>query len=350
VLKAAFLIPGDIDLPTGGYRYDREVLARLPAAGFAVRRVALGASFPAPGEADIASAVAAMAAESRDTALMVDGLALGAMPPEALQPFASRLIAVHHHPLGLEAGLEEARARWLIENERAVLRHAAAVIVTSHDTARIVAELLEVPKARITVAEPGTDAAGRASGSGSGTLNLLAVGTMSARKAFDLLARALAPLTTLGWHMTIAGAADRDPAALSAFQRAVADAGIAARVTLTGAVDKETLDALYDRADVFVSSSLYEGYGMALAEALARGLPMVASTGGAAASTVPDAAALKVPPGDGPALTAALRTILTDGPRRLRMADAAWAAAALLPDWDDTARTVAETVTKVIRP
>ena len=129
--------------------------------------------------------------------------------------------------------------------------------------------------------------------------------------------------------------------AAASLRRAVAEAGLSGRVVLAGAVAAAELERLYDAADVFVSPSLFEGYGMVLTEAMAHGLPLVASTGGAAAETVPDAAALKVPPGDVPALRDALRDMIADPDLRRARADAAWVAGQALPRWPDTAAKVA---------
>jgi glycosyltransferase involved in cell wall biosynthesis len=195
----------------------------------------------------------------------------------------------------------------------------------------------------VTVAEPGCALQPRAVGTGD-PLQVLAVGAISARKAYPDLVRALAALSGVDWRLTIVGSTTLSPDAVSELKATIGACGVGARVVLAGALDDAQLAERFHRADVFAMSSLFEGYGMALTEALSRGLPIVTSSGGAAAETVPDSAALKTPPGDVPALAAALRKVLTDAPFRRRMADAAWAAGALLPSWDDTARDIADVV------
>src|SRR4029079_14446592 len=96
----------------------------------------------------------------------------------------------------------------------------------------------------------------------------------------------------------IGGPTDRSPEALAAVDAAIRDAGLGERIEITGPLDEKQLAEQYASADAFVIASLYEGYGMVLAEAMARGLPVVCTTGGAAPETVPDGAGIKVPPGD----------------------------------------------------
>ncbi len=338
-----FCIPGDLALPTGGYRYDREMLARLPAQGIAIRHLPLGGGYPAPGAGDIADTKAHLKACNPRHILLIDGLALGAMPPEMIAALPHRVVALVHHPLGLEAGLTAERAALLLANERAVLAHVRHIIVTSPATKRILINDLGLSDRSITVAEPGTERAPRGAGGGS-SLQVLAVGAVSERKAYDHLVKALMPLQGMDWRLTIAGSLTLQPDATAALRETIDRSGVPDRITLAGALDDIDLAALYAKADLFAMSSLFEGYGMALTEALARGLPIVASSGGAAAETLPDLAAIKVAPGDIGALTDALRRVMSDGALRRRMGDAAWAAAALLPSWDDTARDIADVI------
>jgi glycosyltransferase involved in cell wall biosynthesis len=217
-------------------------------------------------------------------------------------------------------------------------------------TARTLATDFGVPSARIAVAMPGTDPAARATGSAGGPVAVLAVGSVVPRKGYDVLVRALeidAAAHGADWKLHIVGALDRSPPTVETLRDQIARAGLGARIDIAGPKPREALDESYGRADIFVLASHYEGYGMVLAEALARGLPIVTTTGGAAAETVPDGAALKVPPGDPRALQQALRRLMNDADLRARLADAAWAAGQHLPRWSDTAATIAQVIKEV---
>jgi len=348
VSEIVFAIPGDLALPTGGYAYDRRLLAEWRAAGVSARHLALPGSFPDPTPDDLMETGRAILSQPFDCALLIDGLAYGAFPESIAAGLAGRVVALVHHPLGLETGLPPERAASLLAGEAAALRHASAIIVTSATTKRHLVADFGLDEARITVAVPGVDAAPRARGSGGGAVSLLAVGSLVPRKGYDVLVTALAGLADRDWRLTIIGADDRAPATTQALRAQIAQAGLDDRITLAGAVPDATLAEAYDRADLFVMPSLFEGYGMVLTEALARGLPILCTTGGAAAETVPDEAAVKVAPGDADALAKGLVTLIDDAARRARLGDAAWAAAGSLPRWRDTAATVAEICRKVM--
>lgn len=348
MVAAVFAIPGDISLPTGGYTYDREVLARLPAAGIEVAHLALPSGYPNPSPLDLARTCEQIAATPSDAVLLIDGLAYGAMPAKLIRCFDRPIVALVHHPLCLEAGLPPSRAEALRNLETTALALARRVVVTSPMTARTLAADFGVPAERVIVAEPGTDAAPRARGSATrGGLTLLAVGSVVPRKGYDVLVRALemdAEEHEPSWHLKIVGALDRSPPTLEALRAQIARSGLDTRVEITGPKSRVELDALYDGADIFVLASHYEGYGMVLAEASARGLPIVTTTGGAAAETVPDGAALKVPPGDPRALQQALRRLMDDASLRKAIGDASWSAGQNLPRWSDAAMRIARVI------
>lgn len=346
--EVVFAVPGDLAAPTGGYAYARRMLELLPRHNLAIRHLALPAGYPNPTEADLEMTARLVAGTPPNAVLLIDGLAYGAMPAELIAGFGRPIVALVHHPLGLEHGLSQERQAELIASEAQALALAERVIVTSPLTGRLLAADFNVPPDRVTVAEPGTEPAARARGTGS-PVRLLAVGAVSPRKGYEILAAALADLADLDWHLTIAGATDRMPDASASLRQAIATASLQERVTLAGTVTDEALEALYAHADVFVSPSLFEGYGMVLAEALAHGLAIVASTGGAAGETVPEGAALKVPPGNVAALSQALRRAVGDPDLRARLAAASWEAGQALPRWPETAARIATVLREVSR-
>ena len=195
-------------------------------------------------------------------------------------------------------------------------------------------------------APPGTEPAQRATG-GEGKVNLLAVGAVIPRKNYRGLIEALDGIRASDWHLTIAGSTTRHDACVSKVREAIERSGLQSRISLTGEVSDSALNELYAQSDAFVMPSLFEGYGMVLCEASARGLPIVCTTSGAMSDTVPDAAALKVAPDDLIGLRDAIRRIIEDDMLRQRLADASWQAGQSLPTWDDCARKVADVIKTV---
>jgi glycosyltransferase involved in cell wall biosynthesis len=342
VNRIAFAVPGDLATPTGGYGYDRRIIMELKALGWQVDVLSLGEGFPHPNAEQRAMALSRLEALPEGVPVVVDGLALGALPEEA-ETIARRrpLVALVHHPLALETGLSSADAGKLFKSERRALAAARVVIATSPSTGRRLSKDYEVPPDSVTVAPPGTDRGGPVKGAISGTVRLLSVGAVVPRKGFDILIAALAPIAELKWRLTIAGDLTRDPATAAKLEADIVQHKLAARVDVLGAVPQEHIFALYAASDIFVLASHLEGYGMAYAEAMAHGLPVIGTTGGATVDTVPPDAGLLVEPGNVKALTRALRTLIENDKERRWFACGALAASANLPTWHGTAKIVA---------
>ncbi|MDK9698322.1 MAG: glycosyltransferase, partial [Siculibacillus sp.] len=208
-----FAIPGDITLATGGYGYDRRVMAEWRAAGHDVAHVVLPGGFPFPTSEDLAVSARRLGELPPARPVLIDGLALGAMPADLLRGLRRPVVALVHHPLALETGLDDEQRSALIASERAALAEATAVVATSASTARIVERDYGVAPGRVTVAEPGTDVRpstrgdGRGGGGGRPT-RLLSVGAVIPRKAHGVLVDALARLSELDWTCHIVGPLD----------------------------------------------------------------------------------------------------------------------------------------------
>ena len=346
MIDAAFAIPGDIEAATGGYAYDRKVLQLLPAAGVNGHYLELPGSFPEPTDADLTRTKRLIDQIHPETPILFDGLAYGALPPGFMTSVQAPVVALVHHPLALETGLDGRRKRALITSERAALAAARAVIATSPLTARTLARDYDVPAEKLTVAEPGTEPAIRSTGTGV-PFTMLAVGSLIPRKGYGFLIKALAELEREDWMLTIVGSAEHDPTEANRLRELLLATGLRGKINLAGRMPGKDLARLYARADLFVMPSLFEGYGMVLAEAMARGLAIVCTTGGASAETVPDPAAIKVEPGDAAALAAAIRDVMDDKMLAERMSSASWQAGLALPRWPASVAKIANVLTTV---
>jgi glycosyltransferase involved in cell wall biosynthesis len=360
------VLPGDIDdpaTPSGGNRYDRRVIDALTAAGRPVRELPIGGAWPRPGAGALAALGAALDGVPDDGVVLVDGL-VGCAAPGVLAAAAARLrlVVLVHLPLADETGLSPQVASELNAGERAALHAARAVVATSRWAAHRLITRHGLPADRVHVAAPGVTAAPLATGAG-GVPQLTCVAAVTPRKAHDVLIEALAAVADRPWTCVCVGAIDRDTGHVDGLRRALERHGLTGRVAFTGTRTGAALDAVWASTDLSVLASRAETYGMVVTEALARGIPVLATAvggvpealgrsapealgrsapealGGSADCVVPG---LLVPPDDPVALAAALRGWL-DGPElRERLAGAARARRAVLPGWDTTTRLLAE--------
>ena len=340
-----FLVPGDWHQPTGGYGYDRCMAHELAALGWIVQAEALGGPWPNPDD-DLLSRTDHWLRSLPDNALVLaDGLAFGAMP-EIAHAHAERLrwVALVHHPLHLETGLSEAQRQRLQQSEARALQVAQSVVVTSAHTVRDVVAL-GVPESSVTVVEPGTE---RVLGENARhtppqrtaaqrPLRLLCVATVTPRKGHAVLLEALDGLRESAWELHNVGSLERSPEHAQRMQALSDSLLLTDRVTWHGEVDDARLRQHYADADLFILPSLHEGFGMVVTEAVAHGLPVVTTDGGALANTLPAGAGLVVPAGKPTALRAALHRILQEPGLLDQFALGARQAALNLPDWPQQA-------------
>jgi glycosyltransferase involved in cell wall biosynthesis len=337
--RIAFLLPGRLTTIAGAAIYDRMMVESLRGLGHDVAVAELAGAHPLPDEAAIAAARAAWDALPADAVPVIDGLALASFADLALEH--RHAVGLIHHPTALETGRSTESREKLRAIERALFPRLARIVVTSEETAhRLVAEF-GVDAGRIAVVVPGTAPARRCNGSFGPACAILAVGMLIPRKGHDVLIRALARLFDLDWQLTIAGSGERDPVHAHSLRATAEEFGVAQRVTFAGEATGAELEALWQGADIFALATYYEGYGMAIAEALKRGLPVAVCGGGAAGALVPQDAGVVCAPGDDVALSKALRRMIFDGDLRRDMADAAWLAGHSLPDWTAQARAFA---------
>jgi glycosyltransferase involved in cell wall biosynthesis len=344
-MRVSLIVPAPFDAVSGGHEYDRRMVDGLREAGHTLRVVELAGTHPLADATARAAAHAAWDSVADDSRPIIDGLALPAFVGLEDALAARATVGLIHHPTSLETGFNETERTALLGIEKRLLPRLARIIVTSESTTDRFAADYAVPRERIMVVVPGTDDAPRSSGSGGPTRRILSIGTLVPRKGHDVLLRALARLFDLDWQLTIVGSPDRDPVHARMLAAMAEELGIARRVRFAGEVTNAALDALWREADLFALATHWEGYGMAIAEALKRGVPVAVSAGGAAGNLVTPESGVVIPVGDHNNLSKALRRMIFGTTLRREMAEAAWQVGQTLPSWPTQVREFAQALT-----
>ncbi|MFE6622564.1 glycosyltransferase family 4 protein [Streptomyces sp. NPDC057740] len=344
-----FVMPGGVDdptVPSGGNAYDRRVSLDLPGFGWQVHKHAVDGGWPRPDAAARAELARTLREFPDGTVVLLDGLVACGVP-EIVVPEAERLrlAVLVHLPLGDETGLDPTVAAELDARERTVLRAVPAVIATSDWAVRRLVSHHGLAPERVHVAAPGADIAPLASGT-DGVSRLLCVAAVTPRKGQHRLVEALATVTDLPWSCVCVGGLNQDPEYVAGLRSLIARHGLADRLILAGPQAGAELDASYHSADLMVLTSYAETYGMAVTEALARGIPVLATDVGGVPEAVgraPDGGVpgILVPPENPAAIAVELRGWFGEADVRRRLKAAARGRRAALNGWAGTARSLA---------
>ena len=334
------VLPDGVDdpaRPSGGNRYDRRICDELSALGWDVHELVVPGSWPRPGATDLDRLARTVVAVPDGALVLLDGL-IASAAAAVLVPESGRLrlVVLVHMPLGDVDVAADA--------ECAVLTHASAVVTTSSWTRERLLDRYRLPPERALVARPGADLDDEAPSTAGGG-RLLCVAAVTPHKGQDLLLEALRMVAQTPWSCAVVGALDRDPPFVERLRRRAAEPDLLDRISFAGPRVGEQLRREYQAADLLVLPSRLEAYGMVVTEALAAGVPVIATAVGGVAEAMGRTAdgppGLLVPPDDPVALGEALGAWLGDADLRARLRRAARLRRQALDGWDATARGVA---------
>ncbi len=328
-LHVTMLVPDVHDRPTGGNVYNRRIASGLESRT-SVEMVPWRPEAEPPPALD----------RPEGTALVVDSLLTQHEAPlralRAAHPSATLVLLAHY----LHCIDPNERDTPAATTERGVLPLFNGVLTTSRYAQRALMDE-GVPESRIAVVPPGLDEAYRApvpDRSGRAPPHLLTVASLQPGKGLLVLVNALGELRDTAWTWTLVGDDTLDPGFAEGLRDRIRESGIGHRGEQIGPTPPAEMQAQYDHADVFVLPSRFETCSMATREAMARGLPVVATDVGGVAGNFGEAPAGRLVPPDQPeTLAEALRSLLADPEARKKMGDAGRERSRAFPTWPEAA-------------
>ena len=350
-MRIGFIIYGNLDTLTGGYLYDRIVAQGLMRLGHEVEIISLsGGSYLHRLRCGLSPRLCRRLLAGGFDVLLQDELC----HPSLL--FVNRRLRQQHGPtlvaLVHQVLCDEPRHPWhnklLAVAERRYLASVDGFIHNSETTQRTVAALVGHGRPQV-IAYPAGDRFGSPLTPAMisqralqpGPLELLFLGNVIPRKGLLPLLKALARIDRSLWRLSVVGGLDFDPGYAAKARRLARQLGLTDLVRFLGPRQGEDLVALLSRSHLFCMPYAYEGFGIAILEAMAFGLPAIGCRDGAAAETIsPGTNGFLLSPPDLAGLAPLLAKLHQDRDELRRMALAACATYASRPGWQDGAAAI----------
>lgn len=320
---------------TGGFVYNSRLIEALARQGSRILPIGIETAFPAIGEEALAALAPNLSAIGRNGLLLTDHIHVCQLLP-LLRRAPFPVVSIFHHSLVVEHGNpHDEEGLRLSRMEGEALAASCGIIATSQESRRYLEEHYSIDAGRIRVAVPGNERTPRSKVGSARPLEILSIGAVIPRKRYDYILEAASRLQSRDWRWRIAGDPNRYPELVAELRRNIAELGLGGRVELLGEVSDSDLASLWQTASLFVAGSRYEGYGMAVAEALCRGVPVVTTDSGAVA-TWASGGVIGAPADDAPATAALIDALLADPERLAKEAERAWRFGQSLPTWEET--------------
>lgn len=332
-MAVTWMIPGNYPPTAGAIVYDSRLADALRGLGQTVTFVPIGGMHPLPDSEARESALRQLEEAPPGDMLVIDGFCLYAFAEAAEALHALSAIAMFHHPMSAEPNLPAALRAQYAALEQDLLPRMRHIAVPSTAVRDQLAALPGIAEGAISVMTPGLPVLPRSRGSQGAGCRLLAIGSLIPRKGYGTILAALKPLSDLDWHLTICGDDHFDPDHAARLREDARELG-PGRVTFSGPQSAAQLELLWSETDIFVAASQYEGYGMAVAEAVRRGLPLAVTRGAATSEVIPPDGSILVEAGDAVQLSKGLRRVIFDTALRKSLAEAAWQAGRAFPTWE----------------
>jgi len=358
-MKLLFVVYGSLEQISGGYLYDRMVIDYLEDHGVRVELLRLPpCPYPLCPLQNFRAVLrrAFMTAGTYDC-ILIDELTHPSVFLAVSRRAAAVPVVVLLHHLKARERIGTLQRVFVRAMEARLLGGVDAVIVNSRTTKDTIRHLVRADTA-VYVCPPGSDTfAGMPAplardpqiapeSSDPDPVRLLVTGNLIPRKGHDLLMRMLGSLTDLHWELRVVGGIV-DRRFKRRVDRLARRAGVRERVRYTGVLAGKALYREYLEADVFVFPSRYEGFGIALAEAVRAGLPFVAFASGAVPE-VTGGRGLFAEPGDLRFFQDKLRRLIEDAEYRDHYARLSARLSEILPTWRQTGEAFLKALREIV--